>query len=121
MAKTKVRCPACGRNISRNSQVCPACRAPIKSQSGAPAKSAAPNDEKRAVLTKILIAGLVCAVVFGYIAFGLNNLSGGALYAWSKLLGLTSPGVNLLAKIVFAASLPAIIIPFALLQQLEEN
>ena len=122
MAKSKIHCPKCHKQVSRQASACPACGAELQPQverRDHRKPTAAAPAERKAMLYKVLIIGVVCAVVFGFLGFGVQNMSGGALYSLIRLLNLNNPGISFGARVLFFISLPAVIIPFALLQQEE--
>ena len=108
--------------MSRRAVACPACGAKTKQQvETTPTGNETNADSRKAMLIKTLIIGLVCAAVFGFLGFGVENMSGGWLYNLTYLLRLNNPTISLIAKALFWLSLPVVIIPFAMLQQLESE
>jgi hypothetical protein len=124
MAKSKIRCPKCGKSVSRQAVACPACGA--KSQALPQDSKNAPVQKqdiqsRRQLLTRILIVGLVCAALFGFIGFVAESKSSGTVCNIINTLNLNTPIFFMVAKILFALSLPVVVVSFALLEQTEEN
>lgn len=122
MAKARIRCPKCNKQIPRSAPTCPFCGAETRDRSQPTAPAAAPEVQaRRALLIKVLIIGLACAIIFGLLSYGTETRSSGWLYSAVALVGLNSPGALLITKVIFWAALAVAIVCFAMLQQMEES
>ena len=122
MAKAKIRCPNCGRNCAHSAATCPACGADLRARQ-APKHTAHTTDDdaRKSLLIRVLIVGLVFVAIFGMLGFGTENMSGGKLYSIIMLLNLNNVVILTVAKALFWLSLAAVIVSFAMLQQVMEK
>ena len=122
MAKAKIRCPNCGRNCAHSAATCPACGADLRARQ-APKHTAhtTEDDARKSLLIRVLIVGLALVVIFGVLGFGTENMSGGKLYSIIMLLNLNNAVILTVAKALFWLSLAAVIVSFAMLQQVMEK
>ena len=122
MAKAKIRCPNCGRNCAHSAATCPACGADLRARQ-APKHTAHTTDDdaRKSLLIRVLIVSLALVVIFGMLGFGTENMSGGKLYSIIAMLGLNNNAILTVAKALFWLSLAAVVVSFAMLQQMMEK
>jgi len=122
MAKAKIRCPKCGRNCAHSATTCPACGAELRvRQTLKHAAHTTDDDARKSLLIRVLIVSLALVVIFGMLGFGTENMSGGKLYSIIAMLGLNNNAILTVAKALFWLSLAAVVVSFAMLQQMMEK
>ena len=122
MAKAKIRCPKCGRNCAHSATTCPACGAELRVRHAPKQAAHTPEDAARkSLLIRVLIVGLALVAIFGMLGFGTENMSGGTFYSIIVMLGLNNAVILTVAKALFWLSLAAVIVSFAMLQQMMEK
>ena len=122
MAKAKIRCPNCGRNCAQSAATCPACGADLRGrQAPKQVSQTTEDDARKSLLIKVLIVGLALVVIFGVLGFGTENMSGGTLYSVIMMLNLNNSVVLTVAKALFWLSLAAVVVSFAMLQQMMDK